>query len=248
MSRVLKAKEICERALRMIGKFPTTESAPDGEDLREALFWLDMVMAEVAGTTRLFFLIPASIRLTLVAGQQPYLLSDEITAFPDNGFQFPVAAWLEDANGNRTPLEIVARDTWLEKSLLSTPGTPCEVYIDRLPDPTLYTYPTIDATDTDVWTVVLDFQSYAPNVAPAGVSGTRPQDSVETLFRQAWQRWLTYKLCVDIGGGAVVKLPENSLARFEREELKARGALEAFENREHDTEPPTVEPFGMEDC
>ncbi|UVC14706.1 phage adaptor protein [Mesorhizobium onobrychidis] len=248
MSRVLKAKEICERALRLIGKFPTTESAPDGEDLREAMFWLDLIMAQVAGTTRLFFLIPASITLTLVAGQQAYLLSDEIEEFPDNGFQFPVAAWLEDADGNRTPLTIVARDTWLEKSKLSTTGTPCEVYIDRLPDPTLYTYPTIEATDTDVYTIVLDFQSYAPNVAPGGVSGTRPEGTVETLFRQAWQRWLVYKLAVDIGGGAVVKLPEQSLARFEREELKAFSGLEAFENREHDTESPTTEPFGMEDC
>lgn len=43
MSRTMSAKDICSAALRAIGHFPVTEGAPDGEQLREAMSWLDRI-------------------------------------------------------------------------------------------------------------------------------------------------------------------------------------------------------------
>jgi hypothetical protein len=247
MSRVLNAREICERALRAIGKFPVTDTAPDGEDLREALFWLDLVMAEVSGTTRLFFLIPASLSLTLEAGEGTYNLSQTLgSEYPTDGIQFPVGAWLEDGQGNRTPLEIIGRQDWQDKPDRDETGTPCQIYIDRLPTPTLYTLPTLHEDDTGTWTVILDVQTYAPNVSPAGVSGTRPQGSVVHQFRQAWQRWLVYQLAHDLGSGPIVKIANSSIDHYGRQAAQAKAALLAFENREHDTMPPVAEPYFMD--
>lgn len=244
MSRTLKAREIAERVLRLIGDFPVTESAADPESLRETLHWLDLNMAEVSGTMRLLFQIPEPISLPLAGGQQEYFLPDEIADYPDNGIQFPVAAWMEDASGNRYDIKIVARDNWIKASDPDVEGTPCEIYIDRLPDPTLYVRPV--PPDDDVWTLYLEVQTFSHDVSPAGVSGTRPKGATETGFRDAWQRWLIYKTGIDVGGGPVRTLSEHRIARFEKEETKARLRLEAFENRQHDTEDPVVEPYGMD--
>lgn len=247
MSRTLKAVEICSRALRLIGKFPVTDTAPDGEDLREALHWLDLLMAEHAGTGRRFFLIPAEpMRIPLVADTATYDLADDVQNVPADGFQFPVDAVLEDEQGNRTPLTIVARDTWDAKTNMATSGAPCEVFIDRLAaEPKLSVYPV--PAESDLWTVVLNVQTYAPNVAPAGVSGSRPQGATETNYRQAWQRWLIYRLAIDLGNGAIVHLPLDRIASYERQARAAELELDAYENREHDTEAPVAQPYGM-DC
>lgn len=246
MSRVLTAKEVCERALRAIGEFPITESAADGEQLREAMLWLDLIMGEFAGTTRVFFFVPDTIALSIVNGTTRYDLRASLGAdMPVDRIQFPVNAWLEDEAGNRTPLEIAPRDKFDDVSKAADTGPPCMIHIDRLPAPTLRIYPTPAATDTKTWTVKLDVQTYAPNVAPTGVTGTQLSPSALTGFRQAWQRWLVLQLSFDLGSGAVRKIAKSSLDNFKTEATAAKTALLAFENREHDTTPPVTEPWGM---
>lgn len=246
MSRSLFGREICERALRLVGQFPITESAPDGEHLREALFWLDLILAEIAGTHRVFFLVPTTKSLFLVAGEQSYNLSSTLgDEYPTDGIQFPVDAWIEDSGANRAPIQLVTRQAFESHPKSDESGVPVEAYIDRLASPTLHTFPTLPSTATETYTIKLVVQTFAPNVAPSGVSGTRPQGTALHGFRQAWQRYLIYRLARDLGSGAIIKLPDASLKRYQEEGERAERPLLAFENREHDTEEPIVEPHGM---
>lgn len=241
MSRTYTAREICARALRQIGAFPITENAPDGEQLREALIWLDLIMAERAGVGRLFWQIPDTLTLTLQNEVQDYLLSATLGAeLPVDGIQFPVQAFLEDGAGNRSPLPIVTRETFRHVFKSDQLGVPAMIYIDRLPSPTLSVFPILPPTNPVPYVIKLDVQTYAPNVAPSGVSGTRPDGSALTSFRQAWQRYLVYRLSFDLGSGPIHKLPAGSLNVFKQEIREAEDALTAWENQQHDTEDPVI--------
>lgn len=248
MSRQLTAKEICEAALGMIGEFPTSDSAPDGESLRRALSWLDIAMSHVAGTTRLFFLIPETISLPLVAGQQEYPLLASLGAnFPADGIQFPVMATIQNEGGNRDGITLITREDRERIWKPGVTGTPRFAFIDRLPAPTLYTYPTLHADDTGSYTIEMVIQRYAPNVSPSGVSGNRPQGSRLTEFRQAWSQYLIYRLAQHIGSGPVRSLPQQRIDAYEKQADKALRQLEAFENQQHDTEDPITDGYAVED-
>lgn len=247
MSQVFTAKQLCERALRAIGAFPVTESAADGEQLREAMTWLDLIMAETSGIDRVFSLVPATLDIAITNGTQSYDLNTALgTDLPLDRVQFPVDCWVEDDGGNRTPIEIVDRKKFESVPRLDESGRPCRIYIDRLaPAPTLQIFPTPATTDSAEYTLKLIVQTYAPNVAPGGVTGTTPSASVLTKFRQAWQRWLVLQLSHDLGCGPIFKLPETSLTRFAISAKIAKDHLLAFENREHQTTEPVCEAWGM---
>jgi hypothetical protein len=243
MSAVLTASDICRRALRMINDFPITESAASGESLREAMIWLDLIMAETAGIDRLFFLRTATLPITIVNGTQKYDLNTSLGAnLPLDRVQFPIDAWLQDQLGNRTPIELVDLQQFESVATPTQTGPPYWLHIDRLPTPTLRVFPTPDVNDTNTYTIQLVVQTYAPNVAPGGVTGTQPSGSILTNFRQAWQRWLCFQLAHDLGSGPIIKLDEPSLTRFGAVAASSKTRLLAFENREHDTSPPICDP------
>lgn len=243
MSQLLTAKRICEEALGAIGEFPVTDSGADGEKLRRAMTWLDLNLGQLAGTTRLFNLIPDTLSVTLTNGTTEYDLSSALGAdLPVDRVQFPVNAWIENSAGNRTPVEIVTRDKIEAVTNGAESGDICMVYIDRKPkNVKLRLYRTPAVSDTATYYLKLVVQTYAPNVAPGGVTGTTPSGSVEHGFRVSWQRWLILQLSIDLGGGPVIKLPQSSLDNWRREAKEAKAALEAFENREHESTPPIVE-------
>ena len=405
MSSVQSAKQICERALRAINAHQLGDT-PDPAQLREAMIWLDMLLAENAGVTRLFSLVPGTVSFTLQNGVGHYDLLDALGAdAPVDGIQFPIAAYLLTPSGTsvvgfsaaipgavavgqivsdlsapgnvapsttitainsgtkqitlsgpstvqsadmlqfstiigtgqasavgvtgqglttvtfenalpagiaagnivadlanpaavapnvtitainglvitlssvtqiavndelqfssviasatstgtvngpnqvagcslvrRHPIKIVKRDMFLARHEPNATGEPHMVYIDRLPDLQLYLHPFPSATDPIFRVLQLDVQTYAPNVAPAGVTGTQPQANVLTQFRQAWQRYLVFKLSADLGSGAILKLPQQSINNFNNEAQLAKDRLEAFENREHDDVPPICDP------
>jgi len=247
MSQQRTAKQICERALRAIGAFPVTESAADGEQLREAMDWLDILMAEKGGTGRLFSLVPNTLPIPIVNGTTDYNLNTALGAdLPVDRIQFPVKAWLEDAQSNRSPVEIANRDRFESIFNATATGPVTMIYIDRLaPSPTLRIFPTPAATDSNSYTLKLVVQTYAPNVSPGGVTGTQPSASILTNFHQAWQRWLIFQLASDLGSGSIHKLPQASINNFDLKARTSLAALEAFENREHQTSDPVCEPHGM---
>ena len=247
MSRVLTAKDVCERALRMIGSFPITESAPDGEHLREAMSMLDLLLGETVGTERMFSRIDDTLSMTITNGTQTYDLFTVLgSELPTDRIQFITQAYLEDEDGNRTPVEIVNRQVFEDVPDLAEVGPTTRIYFDRLnTSPTLSIFPTPDADDETEYTLKLVCQRYAPNVAPGGVSGTTVSASVLHDMGQAWQRWMVFQLSHDLGCGAIVKLPESSLGRFKLTADEAKAKLDAFENRQHETTAPVCEPWGM---
>jgi hypothetical protein len=244
MSRQRTAKELCERALRAIGEFPITESAASPEHLREAMEWLDMILAERAAVTRIFSLIPATLSVPIVNGLfDPYNLNTALGAdLPLDRVQFPVEAWIEDQAGNRYDCMIAQRQDFENVPNAATAtGRPTMIHIDRIPTPTLRFYPVAAATDSNTYTLKLIVQTYAPNVSPGGVTGNSPSGSVLTNFRQGWQRWIVSQLSHDLGSGPIVKLPDASLNRFAGMASQALAGLLPVENQEHDTEPPIAD-------
>lgn len=241
MSRTLSAVDLCGRALRLIGAWPVTDSAPDGEHLREALSWLDLNMAEISGVKRFFNHIKDNLPIALTAGKDTYPLIASMGAFyPLEGVQFPVAAYLERNGSKLHDITIVTRETWRMMEGLPGSGDPSAVFIDRFPQPTMRVWPM--PADNDA-TIRLHVQTNAPNVSPGGVTGTIPDASAVHSFRAAWQRFLIYRLAGDLGRGAVVKLPQGSLQEYRTEATIAERQLDAFENRQHDNEPPIVRSY-----
>lgn len=247
MSNVLTAKDVCSEALGAIGAFPVTESAPDGEQLRRAMTWLDMILAEIVGTERVFSRISATLSMAVTNGTQSYNLYQALgDSLPTDRVQFVKEAYLEDGDGNRTPLDIVTRKTFEDVGKLDQTGVPSCIYIDRHPSaPTLKIYPTPDADDTAEYTIKLVVQQFAPNVAPGGVTGTQPSGTIQHGLGQAWQRFLVCQLAHDLGSGPITKIGEMALNRLGRMAGEAKSRLLAFENREHDDEAPVCEAWGM---
>lgn len=249
MSKVLNANEICGHALRMVGAWPTSETAPLAEHLREALFRLDLIMAENAGVMEVFNLQLPTIEVTLTNGQQAYSLRALLlTQYPPNGIMFPIDASILLPGNNRQPLTIITRDRWDNLDQTSRYGVPVYAYMDRLTtDSMIRLWPFPAASDVTVYKLQLNLQQGAPNVAPAGVSGARAEDTNVTNLRAAWQRYMVYALACDLGDGAINKQPIQRLQRWTKERDDARFRIEVFENREHDNEPPIVDGYAIED-
>ncbi len=209
-------------------------------------------MAENAGVEKIFSLIPSpeKVFFTITNGTGSYDLLDALGAnAPSDGMQFPIAAYIETGTApsvRRHPIRIVTRDDFMRLRNPDRFGCPEIVYIDRLPDNQLFIWPTPAADDTNAYKLVLDCQTYAPNVAPAGVTGQQPQGSVLTEFRQAWNRFLVLQLAHDLGSGPIYKIGEASLNRFGKGAAEARAKLLAYENQEHDDEPPIADSADFE--
>lgn len=248
MSKILTAREIACEALGAIAAWPVTESAPDGEKVRKALTWLDLLMADLVGTERVFGRAePATLSMPITNGTQSYDLNDALGGdLPDDRIQYVIGAWLEDGNGNRSEIEIVTKQTFESVSKPTDTGVPTTIHIDRLNSPTLRIYPTPAASDTTAWALKLSVQKFAPNVAPAGITGTNLTNSNVHAFGQAWQRYLILQLAHDLGSGPIHKIAETSLNRFAGMAVESKRRLLAFENREHETTPPLCDAWGME--
>lgn len=249
MSRTLDANEICSRSLRMVGEHPTSETAPAGEQLREAMFWLDLLMATNAGVREVFHLQPRTATLTLVPGQKDYSLQTIMgSAFPADGFSFPTDANLRWPGGNVLPLPIVKKQQYSAIGRPDDTGVPRLLYLDRLPTASrLLTWPTLPATETQTYQILLDFQQSSPDLSPAGVSGARPNGTVVTGLRNAWQEWIILKLAIRLGSGPINKQPITQISLWEKQAAEIKVELDAFENRQHETTPPICASYGIED-
>ena len=226
MSVMLSAKEICERALRKIGAFPINDTAADGEELAEALSWLDLTVAEQAGSTRCFWLVPATLSVSLTADTAEYdLITVLASSAPDDGLQFPVSATVKDDNGNETPLKLVTRTEYEEITDKTVSGTPELIWIDRLENPTMKTYPVL-GTGLTGWSIELVVQTFAPDFH-------KTTGSKSTGLRAAWQKWAVYELSAVLGDGTIRRLPDREITMFEKRAKEGKDALEAYENRQH---------------
>lgn len=216
--------KICEMALQKIGAFSINDTAARGRDQAVAIDWLDAVVRHVAGTRRAFWLVPATIPITLTAGSQSYALLDAMGAnAPAEGVQFPIEATVTDSTGTEWPVDILDRteyDAVAKKS--DTASKPDVIFIDRLDPPTLYVHPVL-ATGGSA-TLNLIVQRFNRQITDA---------SQAHELRAAWDLFLIHKLASEIGAGPVRRLPDGEVEKMRDSADELLVELEAFENRQH---------------
>ena len=238
MSTILSARELCDRVLRKIGAFPITESAADPEHVQEVLYWLDLALAELPGTSRRFWMVSDTVSFPLLTGVQGYDLRTQLgDDWPEEGLEHVVEAWLQNSAGSRLPLDIVRRHDFEAQSKPSASGTPAIIYLDRVAEPTLQVYP-VQATDD--WSIYLYLQKLGPNVAvTTPTPGTKKTDSALDI-PAAWQRWAIFQVAADVGDGPVRKLARSTIDDWRGVAKATMAELDAFQNQKHETTPPII--------
>ena len=240
MSKLWKASGICERALRKIGAFSVNDTAADPEELSEALYWLDLAVAELAGTEQCQWLIPTTLSIALTANTPSYDLSTALgQANPTDGVLFPIEAWLRNSNGEDEPLEIIRRKEYEDIADKDAVGAPTRIYIDRLgADQNLFVHPVPDATG---YTIRLVCQTYAPNLVGATPNAG---GNVGHGFSAEWQKWMVNQNAADIGSGPVRRLPPSEINDMRTQAEASRARLMAYSNREKVSQPRRTRAFG----
>jgi hypothetical protein len=234
-SSLYTAKEIADRALRKIRAFS------EENDLKETLYWLDMMLAHYAAKRPYLALMRDELEVTLVEDDGSYTLREELNASLPTGTQYPVEAMLQDANGNRRPLNIITHREWRRIEVPSRTGTPDRVYIDRLNNPVMRVYP-IPGENEDGWKIILTVQTFSPTVRPRNVNRDTALTNQPTGLRVGWQLWGVTQLACIIGNGPVRALPLDRIKDFRGEAMLFESELMAYENREHDNNSPHQQP------
>lgn len=219
----LTPKQLCERALRKINAYSINDTAADPEHLEEALFWLDLIVGEIAGTNRCSWLIGTAVGIALDADTQTYSLADAMgNDLPSGRALFPTAAYLRDSSGTDSPVSIVKRDDWNAIEDKDTTGIPECVYIDRLTSQNISVYPVPTTND---YTLYVDVQTYARNMTAAnGV--------VRHGLPAEWQLYLVLELSGYVGDGPIRRINANTLRMWKAEADKKRDRLLAWSNQE----------------
>jgi hypothetical protein len=220
---LLSTTEICERALRRCGTFSVHDQGADADALVVARECLDMILGELSGTMRAFWLIEDQIDVPLAAGVSPTHLAT--AADPAIGdFQFLYQIALVDTETSRAyPLRRLLRSDWAAIPDQAQAGFPSAIFVDRRHelDPLAYTYP---VQQVDTLALRTTYQRFAPKVLDGTIDPDVPR---------AWQRYLVFQLAADIGSGPVTRRPIQETKDDRDEAALARARLEAFQNRQH---------------
>lgn len=230
-SRLFAPSELCEKSLGLVGAFSTNDPAPDSGDLTTTLEWMEILIAELAGVQRCQWLIPQTLEFGLEGGEPSYVLQDVAGNNLDTLLlMYAIEAWIVDSSGMATPIEIIRRKAYEDKTDKTTSGTPSEIYIDRLnDDPNLSVYP---VPSDDTMSLRILFQTYARTVlANSGVVSDEDGSALHG-FDRAWQNWLITRTAATIGDGPVRKLTEQKIARLLTQADKSLAALNGAQNRE----------------
>lgn len=226
MSRVYTPVEITEFALQNCGTYSVHDTGADPDEMHRGLHYLDMLVAQVTGTMRCWWLIPATVAIPLAADTNPtdILAAAEDDIDSDTKAQFIVAAKLRKVGtDDERPLPFIDRREYEAIDDKKTSGIPEKVYIDRTKEqPMLYTHPVTDEADT--WEVLLTYQRYSEDLTDKAIQ--------DVGFEPAWNRYLVKQLTVDLGSGPIVRLPESEIDRHQGQADEALERLRNFNGRE----------------
>jgi len=235
---------ICERALRKIQAFPTSDDSADPVMMQEAAYWLDMAVGYLCGTRRVLFMVPDVLPIPLTANKagpyqlKPVNVSSEVLQtlatenqqairannVSINGVAFPIQAFIrKDSVGDDHKVEIIRRKQFDDIAKKDAGGTPCKVYITRTTEPFLTTYPTIRE---DGWTLYLRIQTFAPDLSQVG-------NNRVFALTEAWNMWAVAETAYQCGSGPVKWLPQDERNDMRRDALFYRTELLSFNNDEH---------------
>lgn len=241
MPALRSAREVCERALRKIGAFSINDSAADGQELDEALHWLDLHMRYLAGTEFATFLQADSVTIDLTGGEASFDLIDRIgDSLPDEGFQFLDHVELDAGAGRRIPVEAVSRQTFARRDNPTETGQPAMIYLDRTTtDPKLYLHP-YPATGEDGFDLILTFRTFAPDLKPKGAA-SRQAGNLATGLRAAWELWAVTITAAACGDGPVRRMPMQEVRAMYADAERFEKRLVTWENREAVTGAPVAD-------
>ena len=217
MAEKLSAGGVAEQALRLIGAFTANDSAADPAEYEVAISALDMLVAELTGRHKFWWLVPATQTVALTAGKATYSLA----ALLEPKLEFYERAYLV-RSGLDSPLDLVRRSVYDEIADKTQTGTPGMVYVERADNPTAYVAPVPGSSGLSLKLVG---QRYAPDIAAE--RGAAPH-----LFPASWQRYLSHALAADIGNGPVRTLTKSRRDDFREVAKTAFAGLAAFSSRE----------------
>ena len=228
MARVLELDEICDRALRMIGATAIRSSGSRPEELTEARYWLDMLVAHVCATRRIWWLIPADVTFPLVAGQADYDLGTVLRPNAPDGVQFVVSAVLVDLNQHRDVRELglLRRSEWEEIGQRDgNLGVPEVALVDHtVDDPVMHLHPT--PRNTPPYGVRLTFQSYSSDL-------TKNVGRDYTYrIRRSWNMYLVTALAAKLANGPVRKAPADEVADLDRKAANLLWEISAYDDEQ----------------
>ena len=234
MPNLLKAKEIAESALRVIGSFTPNQIQADEGELRVAMQWLELTMNDLIGS-RPISGYWATRTLTLRAGVNEYTLDNEI----DLSVQELFSASLIEQSGTVYPMAMLFENQAVEENEITT-GTPYKIVITRDKFPKLKVYPMPTQSDVDSGRVIrLRFQTYEIALDRTGV-----QDNYLYL-RASWQLFAIKKLAYEIGIGPVRHMNETELQRLQSDCMMHEQNLLSRDGLYDTGQPPVTESSGM---
>lgn len=211
MPTIFSARGLAEIALQNIGSFPVTEDAVDPKELSRAVQRLELIMNDTLGQNSV-----TSTWKTLEIPLQANVNRYRIAAFTDDdGVDFVFDTFLQDIQSGvsttRNLMESITEREWnrLDKSIV---GDPQRTFVDRTNDPYLNVNP-MPGSDYVAGTraIRLQIQSFATRITSQGTGG------VNINFRPTWYLFLTNKLSYELGKGAIRRLPEAELDRYQKD-------------------------------
>ena len=237
MSRKMIAKEIGESALRLVGAFPISMSAPDSEELAEALRWLDMNLAQLATTNRLPWLFTSTVSFVLDLVNMSYDLRTALDIdFPSGGYVSTLMAWTTFGDNNtRNIVDIVRRQDYEDRFRDSVgSGCPTEIFIDRTVDsrPRLYMNRIPSQAGYEMNLVISKLTDTVSNNWP---TGNPMMGYVDSGMPEGWQRWAVLQVAHDIGGGSVRKVSAEKIAGWLADANAAKSDLLGAESQKTNT-------------
>lgn len=239
--RFAQAREIGGEALQLVGAWAPSEREPRDADLKRAVLRLHRRCATMAATRYLPWLRRV-YTVALTTGTATY--SYDLAALTQSSDQADAtiidrwrSAWLIDNGGNRTKLDLLFEDEWDARCEQQRTGRPCAVFIERTISPTLH----VDRAPTDglAWSIEIVGQQEAIDLR-----GKDGMGGVDIEVPDSWFDYLAYRCAVDIGRGAVRRVPPGEMRGLEQEMARMEAELFGASAKNHLT-PRISEPWSV---
>lgn len=237
MATILLPKDIAEKSLERIGRFPTSQDQADAVDLKRALSSFELVLQELAGFMSVTCLREI-ITIQLAAEAIQYALVNFVLT-EDVQFLFS-AEVLEVASGAVSPVRIVDEAEFSSLNQ-NTFGKPEVIFMDRSMSPLVHVWPVLGPQVPDnTYNLQLHVQHFFSPVDTK--TGLKKQI---WKLRPSWYIWAINRLAYHLGTGTIRRLPKSETDDFKRDYEEAQELLNGFDNDQTDNHPFT-EPWGQD--
>ena len=224
MAQLVTALAICEGALRKIGAYSPYDGGADQSEMAVAINRLDIVLAEMAGEDRYWWLVPTTQSFDTEEGVGSY----DLNALLDTDL-LTIERLYARRNGMDTELTLLSRRQYEDVADKTAEGRVCSAYIDRLAVPTIH----LIKVPSEIIQIRVVGQADAPNVS-AEKGETRHG------FPKSWQRYLEYRLAIDLGEGPIRRIPDGELEDMNRTAERLRIRLMSYSGLEQVAHPRTI--------